>query len=78
MTKTQYAAAIKIAQNEDLSQIDDTPLHGCALPEFQPVFVAIEQVAKMIAHLGHQFNGGWDFEAVNDFYFVAKKKFTII
>ncbi len=50
MTKQEFSAAVKIATSpRDLSDVDDSTLIGCGLPEFTyPVYVTVEMVAKLI------------------------------
>lgn len=50
MTKAEFSEALKIARSSrDLSDVDDSTLYGCGLPEFKyPVYVTIDMVAKLL------------------------------
>jgi hypothetical protein len=50
MTKTEFSEAVKIAtSSRDLSNVDDSILIGCGLPDFNyPVYVTVEMVAKLV------------------------------
>jgi hypothetical protein len=61
MKASEFAMALAIAKsNTDLSQIDDSPLFGYGLSDFQPVVVSLEQVAKTIRWQAEYIFGGWD------------------
>jgi len=63
MLKDQFDRAFAIARSKaDLSQVDDSILFGYGLPDFAPVTVPIETVAKTIRWQALQFNGQWDTE----------------
>jgi len=80
MTKAEFSQAVKIAKdlNTDLSNKDDSIIFGCGLPNFVPVHVTIEQVAKFIRWQALQFNGEFDAHALNECAEIAKKKFLIV
>ena len=49
MTRAQFSEAVKIATSDrDLSNVDDSSLHGCGLPEFHQVHTTVEMVAKLV------------------------------
>lgn len=78
MNAAQFRQCVTLAETADLSQVDDTHLHGCALPDFQPVVTKIEPCAKMLHHVAMQFNGQWDTHAMNEFRDMARRKFLIV
>lgn len=79
MTKNEFSAAVKLAKsNADLSNIDDSHLHGCALSDFQPVYTSLEAVAKLLQWQCRFLNGGWDERECNDLAHIAKRKFLIV
>lgn len=66
MNKAEFQRAFAIAiSKEDLSKFDDTVLDGFGLPDFVPVTVPIQSVAKMIRWQAIQLNGGIDNEALS-------------
>jgi hypothetical protein len=79
MTKSEIAKAFEIAKSgKDLSDVDDSPLFGCALPEFDKVHCTLEQVAKLIRWQCQFMFGGWDMTEFDNCAHIAKKKFIII
>lgn len=79
MTKEQFAEAFKIARSdEDLSQVDDSILHGCGLPEFQPVTVTINCFAKLLRYQITQLNGGVDEIELNNMRWIARRKIQVV
>lgn len=49
MKATEFDRAWRLALSPaDLTDADDSPLHGCGLPDFSPVRVPIEAVAKLL------------------------------
>ena len=79
MTKNEFSAAVKLAKsNADLSNIDDSHLHGCALSDFQPVHTSLQAVAKLVRYQCAMFNGGWDESECNALALIAKRKFLIV
>jgi hypothetical protein len=82
MTKTEFGLAVKIAQSDrDLSNVDDSILYGCGLPDYKPVYVTIEMVAKLIQW---QCCGIFcchtivDSEELNNLAYIARRKFLIV
>ena len=58
MNKVEFAKALKIAQTEEnLLQVDNSILYGCALSGFVPVYCSILQVAALIKWQAAYFNG---------------------
>ncbi len=49
MKQAQLSKALNVARsNFDLSNVDYTPLHGCALSDFGPVIVSLRCVARLL------------------------------
>lgn len=80
MTKAQFSKAWQIAQsNQDLSNIDDTILHGCGLPKFQRVVTTIETVAKLLRwQCCNMFGDGFDANELANMASIAKNKFNVL
>lgn len=79
MKSLDFARAASIARSTvDLSHVDDTPIFGCGLPGFVPVFVTVEQVAKFVRYQTAQLNGGIDGEAMAECASIARKAFLVI
>lgn len=80
MTKAQFARAFKIAESDiDLSDIDDSILHGCALHTFKPVSTTIEVVAKMIRWQARYLDGkGWDQNELQELQHCFKKNVFLL
>lgn len=63
MTKSEFTRAVEIATSDrDLGGIDTTILHGCGLPGFRPVAVALDTVAAVIRWQCCYLGGGLDAE----------------
>jgi hypothetical protein len=62
----QLAAAMAKDYDIDLSRVDDGVLFGFGCPDFKPVMVSIETVAKCMRWQCSQFNGGWDEKQFNE------------
>jgi hypothetical protein len=80
MTKAEFNRAFELANDRtvDLSDVDDTHLYGCALPEFQRVTTEIGPVAKMIRWHCLMMNGQWDHETLNEMRAIARYKFELV
>jgi hypothetical protein len=80
MTKTEFKAAFKIAQDStvDLSKVDDGYLFGCGLKDFKPVSVRLVEVAKLLRWQGYRWDGSWDMIEVEKVREIAKKKFIVV
>lgn len=63
---------------QDLSEVDDSVLHGCALPGFKPVYATLEACAKLLRWQCLCLNGQWDSEAFNELCGIFRRKVTII
>lgn len=68
MTRAELAECRRIAQDSsiDLSGEDDSALHGCGLPEFEPVTVSPRTVAKFLRWQCCTLSGGWDSSEYDD------------
>ena len=80
MTRSQFAECATLARDysRDFSTVDDSPLYGCALPNFKPVFVTREQVATFIRWQCAYINGnGFDASALAECADIAREKFTL-
>jgi len=80
MTKHEFTAAFKIANDFsiDLSNVDDSHLYGYGLPDFKPVHVTLEQVAKEIRWAALQFNGEWNGEALDEVAKLGRRNFIVL
>ena len=79
MTKDEFTRVFALADSDtDLSEVDDTPLHGCGLPGFQTVSATVEMVAKLVRWQGQYMLGGWDMDAVNEVRQLGRRRFEII
>lgn len=82
MTRNQFASAVTLARDysRDFSTVDDSPLYGCGLPDFKPVFVTVEQVAKFVRWQCAYIYGasGFDSEALAECADIARTKFTLV
>jgi len=78
MTKQEFHEAWQIASSDrDLTYVDDTPLHGCGLPDFQRISCTIEQVAKLLRWQCCCIFGGYDGEELAEMGRIARTKFLI-
>lgn len=78
MTKQQWDAAVQLVRTgKDFSNIDDSPLHGCALPNFAPVTITLECAAKFIQWHCLQINGTFDQEALTELREISRKRWLI-
>lgn len=64
--------------NRDLSHVDDSILHGCALPEFEPVVATIDQVARFVRWHALMLNGDWDSEQLTTLQTLFRRKVTMV
>ena len=80
MTSQQVSQALTLARSEgfDSTGIDDSVLHGCALPGFKQVTTTIEVVAKFLAWHVFLINGNVDSEALNDLSNVLRHRVLVI
>jgi hypothetical protein len=80
MTLVQFRKAFAIADDQsiDLSNVDDSILYGCGLPEFKPVYTTLEAVAKLIRWQALQFNGQWDAQELDEVATIGRKKFMVL
>ena len=79
MNKAEFQRAYGIAASEqDLSDCDDTILDGFGLPDFQPVCVTIEAVAKILRWQCFYIFGGVDQEALTECRNAFRRKVTVV
>lgn len=80
MTKPEFAKAFELAKsNKELSDNGAELMMGCGLPDFKPVHVTLEMVAKLIRwQAQYIFGDGWDMEEVDSLAHIAKKNFIVI
>lgn len=75
MNAKQFELAYQIAASDKEILADDSHLFGCGLPDFKPVEVTINEVAKFIRYQCKQFNGEMDKEMVGECRYIARYKF---
>ena len=80
MTLQEFQSAFSIAKdfNRDLSNVDDSILYGYGLPEFKPVYMTLEAVAKTIRWQALQFNGQWDAQELDEVARLGRKNFLVL
>ena len=75
-----WQKSLIIAQSD--VQIDETrhpinTMYGCGLPEFEPVVVTHELVARHIRWQAQFMDGTWDIEELENCKHIARNKFRI-
>jgi hypothetical protein len=79
MTAKEFKRAFDLAKsNADLSDVDDSVLHGCALPGFEPVTASIEAVAAFIRWQARYLNGRWNDAELTDLQNIFRRKVTML
>ncbi len=80
MNAKQFKDAFKIANNPNISLLDEDIAHivGYGLPNFKPVVVTLRQAAFEMRWSSLLFNGKWDGGALNEFRALARKNFIVI
>ena len=83
MTKPQFSEALTIARSgRDLSDVDDSTLHGCGLSDFKyPVYCTVEMVAKLVRwQCCSIFSNDTiaDAQELDNMAHIARKKFQIV
>ena len=79
MTKQQFSQALEIAKSDrDLSNIDNSVIFGYGLPDFKPVHVTLEMVAKEIRWNSFMFSGEICSTALNEVATHGRRNFLII
>ncbi len=80
MKLRDFNQAVTIAKSKavDLTNVDDSHLHGCALPGFVPVVTNLSAVAKLIRWQCGQLNGQWDMEEMQNMWLIARYRFLAI
>ena len=78
MTLNEIKAAMKIAKStEDLSQVDTTPLDGCATANFKPALVSLRCAARFLRWQVIMLNGEVDERELSDLSWVLKNRIKI-
>ena len=79
MTKEQFSRAYNIAVSKtDLSGVNDEPLYGCGLAEFEPVTTTVEAVAKLLRWQIVCLNGSIDTVELNNMSRIARREFMVV
>lgn len=81
MTKNELAEARKIADSDELLSEDNAsiyPFDGFGLTDFQPVYVTLKQVARLIRWQCFRMDGTIDEEEFQCIAQHGKRKFLII
>lgn len=80
MTKAEFARAFTLASDRSVSlaDVNDSHLHGCAMPGFEPVTTTLAPVAKMIRWQCSMFNGQWDHAELDELRKIARYRFDLI
>ena len=79
MTKQEFSQALEIAKSDrDLSNIDNSVIFGYGLPDFKPVHVTLEMVAKEIRWNSFMFSGEICSTALNEVATLGRRNFLII
>ena len=80
MTRSEFNRAFRLADKRDveLSDADDSHLHGCALPAFTRTPTTIAPVAKMIRWHCLMLNGEWDHDALHELQSIARSKLELV
>ena len=79
MNQKQFCDAVRIAKSDvDLSHADIDIMYGCGLPDFDPVCVTLEQVARHIRWQAQCMDGTWNSEELSEVQRIGRRKFIII
>ena len=82
MTKPEFAKAFEIAKDFDNSptimDVDIAIFDGFDLNDFNPVYVTLRQIARLIRYQALYLSGEWDSEALNEIGHFGKKRFIVI
>jgi hypothetical protein len=82
MTSEQFKKAADLALNHpeiELLNVDNSHLYGCALPDFEPVWCTIKEVAALIRwQCQYIFGDGYDAEELNSIADIGRRRFKII
>jgi hypothetical protein len=79
MTLGEFKAAFEIAKTDvSLTQHDIAVFDGFGLPDFQPVTVTVEQVARLIRYQAQFMSGGWESAALNVIRECGRRKFIVL
>jgi len=79
MDRRQLERALKIAgSDKDLSCFNLDIFDGYTLPEFDPVTVTIDDLAKLIRWQCFKLDGTIDSKELDDLAYVGKRKFKVM
>lgn len=78
MTKKQIAECAALAQSGNCPSVDDSPLHGIALPDYREGYANKGQIARFLRYQCLQFNGGWDNAEFENLAYLLKRKVMMI
>jgi len=79
MNKAQFSAALKIATSDkDLSSVDNSHIIGYGLPDFKPVVITLDMVAKEIRHNSFTFAGTIDPKGLAEVFTYGKRAFMVV
>lgn len=80
MKKAEFDKAWEIAKNEEI-YLDYESLEsfdGYGLSGFEPVYVTIKQIARLIRWQCQYINGGWNYKELNEIGRFGKRRFMIL
>jgi hypothetical protein len=79
MTKHEFNQAIALAKDIDVILSGDIDQFlGFGLPDFTPICVTVQQVARLIRWQAGRFDGTWDTEAITEVWVYGRGRFNII
>lgn len=81
MTKPEFCKAFEIANSDiELNETNASivPFDGFGLTSFEPVWVTLKQVARLIRWQCWMWDGGVDHEALNEIGKYGRKRFLIV
>jgi hypothetical protein len=79
MTKQEFSQAFSMAKTgQDLTRFDDSPLHGCGLPDFGTVHTTVGAVARLVQWQCLCWDGSIDSVSLADMAIIARRKFLIV
>jgi len=79
MTKDEFKEAFALAESQaDLSEADIDVFCGFANGGYGPVYVTIQQVARLIRWQAQYLNGQWDNEALREIAERGRGRFQIV
>lgn len=80
MTLNEFKAAFALAKDTslDFSGVDNSNMLGYGLPDFKPVHVTLEAVAKEIRWNAYQFDGTWNADALEEVAKLGRRNFIVL